>query len=123
MAAPSGFTEAPTASRLTSTNLFFSADQAVAAGNPGLTGPAGHDAYGRPRAGALAPAALMFANPSTTAPSGEPIVNVAGASKGHVSEILNFHGSPAPWILIGLLVIAGIIHLQVSGGARASGSV
>jgi hypothetical protein len=35
---------------------------------------------------------------------------------GSFSEILDFHNSPAPWILLGILVLYGWLHVQVRAG-------
>jgi hypothetical protein len=59
---------------------------------------------------------LMFGAGKYTG-DGEPIVEASKSSRGHVSEILNFHGSPAPWVLIGILMVAGILHLSAEGKA------
>jgi hypothetical protein len=64
---------------------------------------------------------LMFGTGTATTGSGEPIVRASQSSRGHVSEILNFHGSPAPWILIGILLVAGILHLEA--GAKVKGTL
>ncbi len=60
-----------------------------------------------------------------TADNGEAIVNTASTptGRGHVAELLNFHGSPAPWILIGLLLAAGLLHLSASGKAGFKGTL
>jgi hypothetical protein len=71
---------------------------------------------------AAAPA-LYFGNSTTYTGKGEPIVQAKEASRGHVSEILNFHGSPAPWMLIGLLLVAGILHLSAEGKFGFGGRV
>jgi hypothetical protein len=36
---------------------------------------------------------------------------------GHWSDVLNFHGSPMPWILVALIAIVFISHLKFRGGA------
>jgi hypothetical protein len=66
---------------------------------------------------------LMFGSSTAYTGQGEPIVHASRSSRGHVSEILNFHGSPAPWILIGILLIAGILHLQAEGKFGFGGRV
>lgn len=110
-------------------NLYFAADQAIASktpaeltvdpGGPGraqardLYGPAGED---------LSPK-LMFGEGTAYTGEGAPIVKASGSSRGHVSEILNFHGSPAPWVLIGILLVAGILHLEAKGKASFGGKL
>lgn len=63
---------------------------------------------------------LMFGSGEKYTSKGEavvgPAVNPGAATKGSWKEVLNFHGSPAPWVLIGILLVAGILHLQA--GAR-----
>jgi hypothetical protein len=70
---------------------------------------------------------LYFPNTQAGQPAytgtGEQILQASRSSRGHVGEILNFHGSPAPWILIGLLLVAGILHLQASGNLGVRGGV
>lgn len=61
---------------------------------------------------------LMFGGGTATTGSGEAIASAASSSRGHVSEILNFHGSPAPWVLLGILLVAGILHLEGSAGVK-----
>jgi hypothetical protein len=61
---------------------------------------------------------LMFGSGTASTGSGAPIVSAASSSRGHWSEILNFHGSPAPWVLVGLLLVLGILHLQGSAGVK-----
>jgi len=119
-----GFPEPATAARPSAgTSLYFEADRSVP--NPGKTGTTGNNAFGNPVEGqSVAPAPLMFGSGSeAVSGSGEPIVNTARAPKGHVSEILNFHGSPAPWLLIGLLLAAGLLHLSASGRVGAKGTL
>jgi hypothetical protein len=108
-----GFDDPALASLPPAGNLYFAADQALAAklaGAPALTGapPRGQqlDTVG-PQ--------LMFGEGTATTASGESIVSAANASRGHWSEIFNFQGSPAPWILIGILLAAGLLHLQAAG--------
>ena len=119
-----GFAEPATAARPSQgSSLYFQADRGVP--NPGKTGVTGNNAFGNPREGqSIPPAALMFGSGSEALTgSGEAVVNTAGSPKGHVSEILNFHGSPAPWILIGLLLAAGLLHLSASGRAGFKGTL
>jgi hypothetical protein len=66
---------------------------------------------------------LYFGTPQNYTDKGEPIVQASQSSRGHVSEILNFHGSPAPWVLIGILLVAGILHLQAEGKFGFGGRV
>ena len=119
-----GFPEPATAARPSQgTSLYFQADRGVP--NPGRSGATGDNAFGNPQVGSSAPPApLIFGSGSEALTgSGEAIVNTKGSPKGHVSEILNFHGSPAPWILIALLVGAGLLHLSANGSAGFKGTL
>jgi H+/gluconate symporter-like permease len=108
-----GSNEAATASIPTSPNLYFAQNSAVAAKNPGEVRP-----YATPN---VATAPLMFGTGTATTNAGETIVSAANSSKGHWSEVFNFHGSPAPWLLIGLLLAAGILHLEAQGKLGVKG--
>jgi hypothetical protein len=118
-----GFAEPTLAARPSQgSSLYFPADRAVP--NPGRTGTTGNNAFGNPLVGsAQPPAPLMFGSSGAIADNGEAIVNTGGAPKGHVTEILNFHGSPAPWILIGLLLAAGLLHLSASASGGFKGTL
>jgi hypothetical protein len=119
-----GFAEPATAAQPSPPSLFFQANRDVP--NPGRTGTTGNNAFGQPFEGNAArpPAPLMFSSPSgAVADNGEAIVNTASAPRGHWTELLNFHGSPAPWILIGLLLAAGLLHLSASGRAGFKGTL
>jgi hypothetical protein len=110
-----GFDDPALASLPPGGNLYYDQSVAVAAKIPGspvveLGGPGQAMDIGAPT--------LMFGEGTATTGSGEAIVNASGSSRGHVSEILNFHGSPAPWILIGILLVAGILHLEGSAGLK-----
>jgi hypothetical protein len=113
MPAP-GFDDPALASVPPAGNLYFAADQATAAKSPGeqFADPRGP---GHAQARDATPPTLMFGEGTHYTGAGEPIVPAAKASRGHVSEILNFHGSPAPWVLIGILLVAGILHLEAHG--------
>ncbi len=65
----------------------------------------------------------LYYNEGAYTGKGEPIVSAANASRGHASEILNFHGSPAPWVLLGILLVAGILHLSAEGKLGVRGGV
>lgn len=116
-----GFNDPALASFPSAGNLYYQADAAVAVRSPGdvITGyrTSGTDGESVEGGGA---SKLMFGEGAYTG-KGEPIVHSSMASRGHWSEILNFHGSPAPWVLIGILLVAGILHFSAKGqfGARA----
>jgi hypothetical protein len=117
-----GFPDPAVASHTITPSLYFGVDSAVIARSPGenILGGKG-PSYGQ-QLDLHAPT-LMFGHGQATTGSGEPIVNAAVASSGHWSEITNFHGSPAPWILIGILLVAGILHLSAKGSASVGGAL
>jgi hypothetical protein len=124
-----GFDDPALASLPPGGNLYFQADQAVATKVPAEQGvdPGGP---GRAQArdlyspgGEGVPPKLMFGEGTAYTGAGEHIVKASSSSKGHVSEILNFHGSPAPWVLIGILLVAGILHLEANGKASFGGKL
>ncbi len=95
-------------------DLYYGSSVALAAKSPGeiIRGyktPPGH----AQQLDSAAPS-LMFGAGKYTG-DGEPIAHTAKSSRGHWSEILNFHGSPAPWVLIGILLVAGILHVSAEG--------
>ena len=119
MAVP-GFNDPATASIPTAANLYFEADQAVAVKNPGEVSPGAYPTAFGSTSGAtnLQHSSLMFGEGAMTG-DGEHIVHAATASQGHIGEILNFHGSPAPWILMGILLAAGLLMFQAKGSLSA----
>lgn len=56
--------------------------------------------------GQAGPAADTIATPEGTA-----------TGLGHWSDVLNFHGSPLPWVLVILVVILFLSHLSLRAGA------
>lgn len=118
MAVP-GFDDPAVASLAAGGNLYFAADQAVASK---LTGdwPRSEGAARGQQADQKGAVSLMFGEGEAITSSGEAVVSSANSSRGHVSEILNFRGSPAPWILIGLLLAAGLLHLQAGESLKGS---
>lgn len=114
-----GFADPATAARPPAGNLYFAEDEAVTSTSPGELIPGGVDVpEGHGRAYDVGPVNLMFGEGAVTR-EGAPIVSATNiqTGRGHVSEILNFHGSPAPWILIGILIVAGMLHLSAGGRA------
>lgn len=109
-----GFDDPALASIPPAGNLYFAQDVAVAAK---ITGSPTVERGGPGQAMDTSPPSLIFGSGTTTG-QGEQIVNASHSSRGHVSEILNFHGSPAPWILIGILLVAGILHLEGSAAGK-----
>ena len=107
MAVP-GFDDPALASYPPAGNLHFAQDVALSAVPPIVE-------RGSPGQGAdtMVPS-LMFGAGTATDGEGAAIVSAANSSKGHVSEIFNFHGSPAPWVLIGILLAAGVLHLEAN---------
>lgn len=105
-------------------DLYFPASIGVAAKNPGevIRGGGRSASTGAQSLDSEAPK-LMFGSPATYTGNGEPIVHASQSSRGHVSEILNFHGSPAPWVLFGILLVAGMLHLSAQGKLGFGGRV
>lgn len=125
MATP-GFDDPALAAHPSGGNLYYAADQAVGALNPGEMGPDSGPSPGlatgvTTNMPVVLENPLMFGGGAMTG-EGQKIVHAGESSRGHWSEILNFHGSPAPWVLIGILIVAGLLHLQakgsVAGGMR-----
>lgn len=115
-----GFDDPALAAPLEHENTYFTPDLAVQTGpgtRPGRWGYTAGGPAGQP-VDSAAPR-LMFGTPETHTPEGAPVVTAKEQTKGHVSDVLNFRGSPAPWILIGILIVAGVIHLS----ANAKGAV
>jgi hypothetical protein len=113
-----GFDDPAVAAPNSDGNLYFEADAAVATkvhATPTVELGAPGQAFD------TSVPNLMFGEGTATTGSGEPIVSAAKASRGHWSEIFNFHGSPAPWVLIGILLAAGLLHL--SAQARLKGQL
>jgi hypothetical protein len=124
-----GFDDPRLASLPPGGNLYYPADAALAnktpptqsiepVGGPGLSqaqdlyAPGGGTAQ-NPLTQAPSPV-LMFGEGVATTGAGEPVVSAAQSSRGHWSEVLNFHGSPAPWVLLGILLVAGLLQLSAS---------
>jgi hypothetical protein len=117
-AATPGFDDPALASLPPGGNLYFAADQAVASK---IVGPPAREPHstGHGQAMDTRPPSLMFGERTATTSQGEAVVNAAHQSgTGHFSEILNFHGSPAPWILLGILLAAGLLHLSANAKFR-----
>jgi hypothetical protein len=100
-------------------DLYFG--EAAALASPGEQAPAG--AYTKSQgttghADQLETAPLAF-NSESTSPTGEAVPLASNASKGHVAEVLNFRGSPAPWIGIALLLLFGLLVVSAEVKAKA----
>jgi hypothetical protein len=119
---PPGYEEPGVAALPAGGDLYYSSS--VGLRNPGLpyAGGGRSSPAGAQSMDAAAPA-QMFGSSTAYTGQGEPIVQASRSSRGHVSEILNFHGSPAPWVLIGILLVAGILHLQAQGKFGFGGKV
>jgi len=114
MPAGAGFSDPAVVAPNAEGNLYFAQDLAVAAklhGSP-IIGMPGTN-YGQVMDTSVP--SLIFAGPAMTG-SGEAIVSAANQTggSGHWSEIFNFHGSPAPWVLMGILLAAGLLHLSAN---------
>jgi hypothetical protein len=113
-----GFQDPAVASLAPAGNLYYAADASQAVKIPGAEVLAGGGTSGQSVDNNGAPS-LMFGGPEKFTGGGEAIVTAASQAttggRGSAKEILNFHGSPAPWILIGILLVAGILHLSAEG--------
>lgn len=112
MPSPRGFDDPALASIPPAGNLYFGADVALAVPNERFAaGPGDVQQIDR------TPPALMFGGVDG---SGEAIVHSAdnATGRGHWTEIFNFSGSPAPWILIGILLVAGLLHLSANARGK-----
>lgn len=120
MAVP-GFDDPALASLPPAGNLYFTQDTAVASRDPGEPGPGHYATQGGTRSPAtdLQTSPLMFGQEKFTS-QGEAVVHASDqiTGRGHWSEITNFHGSPAPWVLIGILLVAGLLMFSAKGEAR-----
>lgn len=101
-------------------DMYFAGDSGLAAVDPGEPGPGSYATRGGTRSAAInldsnPSEGLMY--PGSFTPSGEAIADVSKSpsTRGHYSEIINFHGSPAPWILVGLLLVMGLMALEAKG--------
>lgn len=124
MPSPRGFDDPAVAALPPAGDRYFEPSVALARLNPGeqIRGGGRSAPTGAQSLDQNAPP-LIFGEGKYTG-EGEAIVGPAtGRSTGHVSEILNFHGSPAPWILIGILMVAGILHLSAEGKFGFGGRV
>lgn len=114
-----GFDDPALASYPTGENLYFGAEQAIFEASPGEPGPSQYD-IGQEGSGQrytqtnLQTPDLTFGGEAVNG-QGEVIPTTAGSPSGHWKEILNFQGSPAPWILLGLLLVAGMLSLSAKG--------
>jgi hypothetical protein len=115
-----GFDDPRLASLPPGGNLYFGADVALHDPAEQYADPRGP---GHSQAQDQTAPPLMFGEGTATTkgPLGhEAVANVANAPRGHWSEVLNFSGSPAPWILLGILLAAGILHLEANAKLKGS---
>jgi hypothetical protein len=122
MPTPPGYDYPPPSALPAGGNLYFASSAGIHDPGEVIRGGSRSDPSGAQALDAAAPD-LMFGEAAGLTSQGEPIKNVANSSRGHVSEILNFHGSPAPWVLLGLLLVAGILHLSGEGKLGVRGGV
>jgi hypothetical protein len=108
-------------------DLYFPQSAAINSGTSGQIGSAGPLSGGN---------VLSYTGIGDQLPTG-PMTGLGMNSSGtaatvpvsqlqnHWSSVLDFHNSPAPWILIGILVLYGWLHLTVraNAGHRASAAV
>jgi hypothetical protein len=111
-------------------DLYFPAAAALASPGEGFTNSFGYaKSFGTTgHAGNLETAPLAFASPEV-GPKGQAAPLASNAVKGHVGEVLNFRGSPVPWIgiaillLFGILLISAELRLKAPGGRKLGGEV
>jgi hypothetical protein len=83
-------------------------------GGPGLTGS------GMPYNVDGARSRIVSNDAATVDPMHGPGVDVLDTWR----DVFNFRGSPVPWLLIGILIIVGFMHLRVEARAgRARGNI
>jgi len=120
MPSPAGFDDPRLAALPQSPNPYYSDTLSIASAGEVLRGELDVPGHGQLKDTSSAP--LMFGEGSYTA-QGEPIAAVHNSTpstgKGHISEMLDFHGSPAPWILLFALLALGALHLEGKAGVRA----
>jgi hypothetical protein len=66
-----------------------------------------------PYSGGIEPA-FNLRRVALAAPNPSPHPGAEGI-QGHPSELLNFKGSPMPWILLAALAYLGLVHLHAAG--------
>lgn len=123
-----GFADPRLAAHPPAGNLYFQEDSAVASkigADSGIEprGPGKVQARDLYHGGNVPDVPPVMFGQDTLTGGGEHIVKAEHSSSGHVSEILNFHGSPAPWVLVGILLVAGILHLEAHGKLNVGGKL
>lgn len=117
-----GFDDPALASIPPAGNLYFGQDIATSVKVPPDISTERNPGYGQSKdlyhGGQPDVPALMFGEGTAYTGQGDKIVNASQSSRGHYSEILNFHGSPAPWVLLGLLLALGVLHLEANAKFR-----
>lgn len=118
MPTPAGFDDPRLAALPQAANPYYSSTLAIAGAGNVLRKHLDEPGYGQQRDRNTA--GLMFGAGAYTR-EGEPIPTATNktpsvAGRGHIGELLDFHGSPAPWILIFALLALGALHLE--GKAR-----
>jgi hypothetical protein len=116
MPSPAGFDDPRLAALPQSPNPYYSDTLSIAGAGEVLRMHLDEPGYGQRVDRNAAP--LMFgAGAVTSAGEAVPLASdQAPGTRGHVSEMLNFHGSPAPWILLFALLALGALHVE--GKAR-----
>ena len=119
MPSPAGFDDPRLAALPQSPNPYYSDTLSIAGAGNVLRAHLDEPGYGQQRDRNAAD--LMFGAGAVDR-EGQPINTIdhttpgARGGKGHVSELLNLHGSPAPWILLFALLALGALHVE--GKAR-----
>lgn len=67
--------------------------------------------------GSQTPQGLMASSSGAVSNNGQAVRIPVSQQMTNWSSVLDFHNSPAPWILIGILVLYGWLHLSVRANA------
>jgi hypothetical protein len=110
-------------------DLYFASAASIASPGVPLSPEGSYNAFDTTgNAGNLRVAPLMFESPTNAGGQSVALASQA-AGGGHVSEVLNFRGSPVPWIgiallmLFGLLVLTAEFRLKGPGHSKVGGEV
>lgn len=102
MPSPPAFGLAALASTPPAGDIYFPSELATPAG--AMTG----FAAGSPVVNSANTAGIM-------GPAVQTVHQATGGPAGSWREVLNFHGSAAPWVLIGILLVFGLMQLEAKG--------
>ncbi len=102
-------------------DLYFGSAAALASPGESIAGEGAYSQFGTTgNAGNLRIAPLMFEGPANQ--GGQAVALASNAEGGgHVSEVLNFRGSPVPWIGLGLLLLFGLLVMTAEFRLKGPG--